>query len=140
MRTSALASTFLVLVAAVAAEDIAPVKRQADCSVWTDVAADLVSQFQTDGVCNDVARQAIRLPFHDCFPEACDGSIILSDECSRTENQQMAPVCSSMSGMVTQYNISAADLVALGAGEYMNTHVYKTGRSDGRSDIQQQSA
>lgn len=85
-RTSAVVLPFLV----------SRVIGQTSCpSVWAEVATDLNGLFAgTDG-CTDDARAAIRLPFHDCFPGACDGSIILSDECTaRGENSQLTGICS----------------------------------------------
>ncbi|KAI1767294.1 putative class II peroxidase [Hypoxylon sp. FL1150] len=92
----------------------------ADCpAAWTDVATDLKSSFITDGDCNDNARAAIRLSFHDCFPGACDGSIILSDECTtRTENTQLVDICSTLGDVATQYDVGVADLIQFAAGEF----------------------
>ncbi|KAI0834096.1 class II peroxidase [Hypoxylon sp. FL0890] len=91
---------------------------RAQCpAVWTEVAADLKTTFlDTDGNCNDDARAAIRLAFHDCFPEACDGSIILADECTeRAENTQMVDICSILGDKATQYSVGTADLIQFAA-------------------------
>ncbi|KAF2188880.1 class II peroxidase, partial [Zopfia rhizophila CBS 207.26] len=91
---------------------------QSTCpSVWTTIASDLKSSFVADdGTCNDSARAAIRLAFHDCFPGSCDGSIILSDECTaRNENAQLVDICSTVGDKATQYNVSAADMVQMAA-------------------------
>lgn len=92
----------------------------ADCpAAWTDVATDLKTSFITDGDCNDDARAAIRLAFHDCFPGTCDGSIILSDECTaRGENTQLVDICSSLGDKATQYGVGAADLIQFAAGKF----------------------
>ena len=112
----------LLATASALPEQLQPVvPRQASCpSVWTDVASDLKTTFiGSDGLCTDDARAAIRLSFHDCFPDGgCDGSILLSDECSRTENQQMTDICGKLNTKVTQYNVSAADMVQFAAGKF----------------------
>lgn len=94
---------------------------QSTCpTVWTDVATDLKALFvDSAGAATDDARAAIRLTFHDCFPSACDGSIILANECSdRGENTQMVGICTTLGDMATQYNVSTADIIQLGAGEF----------------------
>ncbi|KAH8886174.1 peroxidase [Thozetella sp. PMI_491] len=69
----------------------------------------------SDGNCNDAARAAIRLVFHDCFPGACDGSIILSDECtSRPENAQLTGICKTLGDKAKQFKVSTADIIQLG--------------------------
>ncbi|KAI1462162.1 class II peroxidase [Annulohypoxylon moriforme] len=91
---------------------------QAQCpAVWTDVATELKSTFiDSDGNCNDDARAAIRLAFHDCFPGACDGSIILADECTdRGENAQMIDICSTLGTMATNFTVGTADLIQFAA-------------------------
>jgi hypothetical protein len=51
-------------------------------AVWTLISSTLTEQFLADGQCTDAARAAIRSSFHDCFNGACDGSLILANECS----------------------------------------------------------
>lgn len=83
-------------------------------SVWSDVAGKLEDIF---GGCNSYARQAIRLPFHDCFAGACDGSIILSDECTaRSENARLVPICGTLGNIANQYQVGVADLIQVAAG------------------------
>lgn len=91
---------------------------QSQCpSIWGTVAADLNSIFAGDDGCTDDARAAIRLPFHDCFPRACDGSIILSDECTaRGENSQLVDICSTLGAKATEYNVSTADMIQVAGG------------------------
>lgn len=91
---------------------------QTSCpSVWGTVAADLNAIFAGDDGCTDDARAAIRLPFHDCFPGACDGSIILSDECTaRGENSQLVGICSTLGAKATEYNVSTADMIQVAGG------------------------
>lgn len=88
-------------------------------AVWKDVATDLYALFvDSAGQATDDARAAIRIPFHDCFPEACDGSIILADECStRPENAQLIPICNILGQKATQYNVGTADTIQLAAGK-----------------------
>ncbi|KAI0844187.1 putative class II peroxidase [Daldinia vernicosa] len=91
---------------------------KAQCpAVWTDVAADLKETFlDSSGKCTDDARAAIRLAFHDCFPSACDGSIILANECTdRGENAQMVDICSKLGDKATQFSVGTADLIQFAA-------------------------
>lgn len=110
-------SHFFLFTAALAAT------ARAQCpAIWSDVSSDLKSNlFST---CNDDARAAIRLPFHDCYAGACDGSIILSDECTtRDENSQLVDICSSLGDKATQYNVSVADLIQVAGGELMFSRI-----------------
>ncbi|KAI0120376.1 class II peroxidase [Hypoxylon sp. NC0597] len=91
---------------------------RAQCpTVWTDVAADLkLTLLDIDGTCNDDARAAIRLAFHDCFPGSCDGSIILADECAeRGENAQLVDICSTLSDKANLFDVGIADLIQFAA-------------------------
>lgn len=103
---------------------------QTQCpSVWGTVAADLNAIFAGDDGCTDQARAAIRLPFHDCFPGACDGSIILSDECTaRGENSQLVDICSTLGDKATEYNVSTADMIQVAGGRTQteSTHAVST--------------
>ncbi|KAI0478483.1 heme peroxidase [Xylariaceae sp. FL0804] len=107
----------LILLAAAAAQLGGVALAQSCPSVWTDVAADLAPTFRADnGSCTDAARQAIRLSFHDCFPSACDGSVILANECEdRGENSQMTPVCAILRNTTDNFDVGTADLIQFGA-------------------------
>lgn len=81
-------------------------------SIWKEVASDLQTTFQG---CNDAARGAIRAPFHDCVNGACDGSLILGGECSRSENAGLVPTCDLLGQKAKQYNVGAADMIEFAA-------------------------
>ena len=70
-------------------------------AVWNKVSAELTTMFLTGGQCNDDARAAIRLNFHECgswetklgATGGCDGSIILAEgELGRPENKGLATI------------------------------------------------
>ncbi|KAG9384687.1 Peroxidase 40 [Pyrenophora tritici-repentis] len=69
--------------------------------VWSQISKTLTEQFLGDGQCTDAARAAIRASFHDCFNGACDGSLILANECSNTENRGMERLCSNLANVAT---------------------------------------
>ncbi|KKY25335.1 putative ligninase lg6 precursor [Phaeomoniella chlamydospora] len=119
LKTTPVVSFSLInlLVALSSAESVSSRDTSSCPSVWTTIATDLKSTFVADnGTCTSDARAAIRLSFHDCFPEACDGSIILADECSsRVENTQLVDICTTIGDKATQYNVSTADMIQFGA-------------------------
>jgi hypothetical protein len=118
--------------------------------VWDSVAADLVAIFkECDGQCNEAARQAIRLGFHDAGAWSttsgfggADGSMLISpDELNRAENNGMQPIIATYRALLadkyTALGVGAADLVQFGAqvatvtcplGARIKTYV---GRQDG---------
>ncbi|CAI0650974.1 unnamed protein product [Colletotrichum noveboracense] len=81
--------------------------------VWTKVAADLKATFAG---CSPEARQAIRASFHDCFPGACDGSLILANEyLDREENIQIQPICDTLGQKAVEYSVGTADMIQAAA-------------------------
>jgi hypothetical protein len=81
-------------------------------SVWSDVAKELQTSFAG---CGRDAHGAIRAPFHDCINNGCDGSLILTDECSRAENGGLSDICSKLMAWSTKYSVSAADMIQFAA-------------------------
>jgi hypothetical protein len=65
--------------------------------------------------CGRDAHGAIRAPFHDCINNGCDGSLILSDECSRPENAGLSDICTKLLDWSTRYDVSAADMIQFAA-------------------------
>ena len=76
----------------------------------------------SDGTCNDLARAAVRLGFHDAGawstssgPGGADGSLVLSpDEITRSENNGLQDIRSQALSIMSKYSsfkIGAADLV-----------------------------
>ncbi|KAH8708533.1 ligninase LG6 precursor [Phaeosphaeriaceae sp. PMI808] len=81
-------------------------------SVWSDVAKELQGTFTG---CGRDAHGAIRAPFHDCINNGCDGSLILTDECSRAENAGLSGICGKLKDWSTKHNVSAADMIQFAA-------------------------
>lgn len=90
-------------------------------TVWTTISTALTAQFLADGQCTDAARAAIRAAFHDCFNGACDGSLILADECSNSENAGLAQLCGNLANVSTQNNVGVADLIQFAAAHAIKT-------------------
>ncbi|KAJ4289880.1 hypothetical protein N0V90_011213 [Kalmusia sp. IMI 367209] len=84
--------------------------------VWKDISSTLTQQFLADGQCTDAARAAIRSAFHDCFNGACDGSLILANECSNSENRGLERLCGNLGSLAQQKNVGVADLIQFAAG------------------------
>jgi hypothetical protein len=89
--------------------------------IWSEISRDLSQMFLTaDGQCNDNARKAIRLIFHDCGTwnigqrgtGGCDGSIALNrEELGRGENVGLADIAGRMKAMADQKKVKVADLI-----------------------------
>ncbi|RCI12786.1 hypothetical protein L249_0725 [Ophiocordyceps polyrhachis-furcata BCC 54312] len=99
------------------------------CGIWKPIADDMAQAMAgPDRQCNDVARAAIRLGFHDAGAWSmgtastgggADGSIVLARECeTREENNGLQDICSRMRAWFDKYkqhDISMADLIQMGA-------------------------
>ena len=98
-----------------------------ECCVWKYIADELYSLMHDEATntCNDFARGAIRMGFHDAAAwektsawGGADGSLLLSDELTRPENIAMTGVGARMKGIYEKYSsygISMADLLQAGA-------------------------
>ena len=97
-------------------------QQQAECpAVWNQISETLTQQFLADGQCTDSARAAIRSSFHDCFPGSCDGSLILADECSKSENRGLERLCSNLANVASQTSVGVADLIQFAAAHAVKT-------------------
>ena len=104
-------TSLLLLSSTISALDLAP--RDTSCpKVWSAVLPELQSAFAG---CGRDAHGAIRAPFHDCINNDCDGSLILTDECSRSENAGLPNICAKLLGWTKKYNTSAADMIQFAA-------------------------
>lgn len=90
-------------------------------AVWTQISAQLTEQFLADGQCTDAARAAIRSSFHDCFNGACDGSLILADECSNNENRGLERLCGNLKNVQANTGVGMADLIQFAAAHGVKT-------------------
>lgn len=111
MYASTLASSLLLFASTASALSLLP--RTDSCpKVWSAVLPELQTAF--DG-CGRDAHGAIRAPFHDCINNGCDGSLILTDECSRAENAGLSDICGKLLSWTQKYNTSAADMIEFAA-------------------------
>ncbi|KAK0101832.1 hypothetical protein ONS96_005811 [Cadophora gregata f. sp. sojae] len=109
---------------------------QSVCCVWYSVAADLTKLFLArDGTCNDDARAAIRLGFHDAGTWSksnkaagldfggADGSILIAafGEQNRGENNGLQTIIVKMQKLAKKWKVGLADLV-----QYAATHAVVT--------------
>jgi hypothetical protein len=95
---------------------------ESECpAVWTEISTALTAQFLGDGQCTDAARAAIRASFHDCFNGACDGSLILADECSNIENRGLSQLCGNLGNLANQKEVGVADLIQFAAAHAVKT-------------------
>ncbi|KAF2500392.1 heme peroxidase [Lophium mytilinum] len=79
--------------------------------VWWTIATELKLSFLGIGGCNNLARQAIRAAFHDCFVDGCNGSLMLSGECERSENNGLEDICTQLPKVRAKYGVGMADLI-----------------------------
>ncbi|KAH9862350.1 hypothetical protein IAQ61_010554 [Plenodomus lingam] len=96
------------------------------CCVWWDVSAELTRRFkESNGTCNDNARAAIRMGFHDAgawdknSPSGgADGSLLMDfGEINRPENNGLQSIRTLLRGVQSQYRVGYADLV-----QYAHNH------------------
>ncbi|KAI9147318.1 Versatile peroxidase [Paramyrothecium foliicola] len=100
------------------------------CCIWKHIADELHSAYtQQDLQCNDLARAAVRLGFHDSGTwnrargangGGADGSIILAGECESrpADNGGLEPLCAQMRLWYNKwkaYGISMADFIQVSA-------------------------
>lgn len=90
-------------------------------AIWTQISATLTQQFSANGECTDAARAAIRAAFHDCFPGACDGSLILANECAQAPSRGLQRFCSNLAGVASQTNVGVGDLIQFAAAHAVKT-------------------
>jgi hypothetical protein len=114
-----------------------PKKEEGTCpAVWSEISTTLTAQFLADGQCTDAARAAIRASFHDCFNGACDGSLILANECSNFENRGLERLCGNLGNLANEKEVGVADLIQFAAAHAVKTCPggptipVKIGRSD----------
>ncbi|CBX96972.1 hypothetical protein LEMA_P101030.1 [Plenodomus lingam JN3] len=96
-------------------------KRTSCPPVWSTISTALTAQFLADGQCTDAARAAIRAAFHDCFNGACDGSLILADECANAENSGLQQLCSALLNISIENQVGVADLIQFAAAHAIKT-------------------
>ncbi|KAH7361298.1 heme peroxidase [Pyrenochaeta sp. MPI-SDFR-AT-0127] len=96
------------------------------CCHWKWLAYEMTAKFNgTSGRCTKFARQAVRLGFHDAGVWSksttyggADGSILLSDELSRADNNGLSAIADQTKKWYTKYNqygLSMADIIQMGA-------------------------
>ncbi|KAF1940439.1 heme peroxidase [Clathrospora elynae] len=96
------------------------------CCHWKWLAYEMTAKFNgTSGRCTKFARQAVRLGFHDAGVWSkdssyggADGSILLSNEMSRTDNNGLSAIADQTNKWYTKYNqygMSMADIIQFGA-------------------------
>ncbi|KAH6633684.1 ligninase LG6 precursor [Boeremia exigua] len=105
--------SYLLLLAASTTSAVNLLPRKESCpKVWSEVLPELQTAFAG---CGRDAHGAIRAPFHDCINNGCDGSLILTDECSRAENAGLSDICGKLLSWTQKYNTSAADMIQFAA-------------------------
>ncbi|KAI9778890.1 MAG: hypothetical protein M1839_007853 [Geoglossum umbratile] len=111
---------------------VAPATKKAcdadKCCVWYKISDDLTDLFLgRKGLCNDNARAAIRLGFHDAGTWSkelaaqgqdfggADGSFILFNEKARPENNGLQKIAEKLEKRIKKYGVSAADMIQFAA-------------------------
>jgi hypothetical protein len=100
------------------------------CCRWYFISEELNDAFvDADGTCNSLARQAIRMGFHDAGTWSgklaaagqdnggADGSLVLFGELDRAENFGMESAAGLAHQLYEKYNVTMADLI-----QYMANH------------------
>ncbi|KID79397.1 Peroxidase [Metarhizium brunneum] len=98
------------------------------CCIWKHIADEMKSKMTGDaGRCNNLARQCIRMGFHDAATWSlntgkdggADGSLVLARECfDRKVNNGVTDGCNQMQAWFDTYKsfgVSMADLIQMGA-------------------------
>ncbi|KAJ4292008.1 hypothetical protein N0V90_009907 [Kalmusia sp. IMI 367209] len=96
------------------------------CCVWKWISYEMTAKFNgTSGRCTKYARGAVRLGFHDAGVWSnttsyggADGSILLTDELSRSDNNGLTAIADQMKAWYTKYKgfgVTMADLIQMGA-------------------------
>ena len=100
------------------------------CCVWQHISSEMEGMFRgKSGRCTSLARQAIRLGFHDAGTWSksgggggADGSIVLAGEMARFENSGMGPMVKKYEELYAKYHdqlgfsaVTMADLLQFGA-------------------------
>lgn len=96
--------------------------------IWGKISKDLVMKYTAGvpgGQCNDFARAAIRIAFHDCASwnlqlgtsAGCDGSLYLAKEYNRRENAGLQNTVPQMGQLAQSYGVGVADFFQFAAGK-----------------------
>ncbi|KAF2877299.1 heme peroxidase [Massariosphaeria phaeospora] len=96
------------------------------CCVWKWISYEMTAKFNgTSGRCTKFARGAVRLGFHDAgvwtntsTTGGADGSILLTNEIDRAENDGLEAIGAQMKTWYNKFNkygVSMADLIQFGA-------------------------
>lgn len=96
------------------------------CCLWKWISYEMTAKFNgTSGRCTKFARGAVRLGFHDAAvwtntstTGGADGSILLSNEMDRADNDGLEAIADQMKSWYNKYNkygASMADLIQFGA-------------------------
>ncbi|KAF2716564.1 class II peroxidase [Polychaeton citri CBS 116435] len=104
------------------------------CCIWWYVSLAMTAAFNGPTLrCNDVARAAIRLGFHDAGTWSsslaaagkdfggADGSLILAGEISRPENKGLEQIVAQMKIWQKTFGVGMADLIQFGANHAVVT-------------------
>lgn len=104
------------------------------CCPWYFISEELTVAFEeSDGTCNDMARAAVRLGFHDAGTWSqslaaagqdfggADGSLALFNEDTRPENGGLTPITNIARDLYAKYHVGMGDLI-----QYMAIHATVT--------------